>query len=302
MTPLQCFSQLDRIRAGHYKTEGGAVRAFQRAVLSFYDTHGRAFAWRTTRDPYKILVSEVMLQQTQTSRIAERYPLFLRQFPTVHKLAAADPAEVIRAWQGLGYYRRARNLHRAARAVVELYAGRFPRAVEELRTLPGVGAYTAAAVAAFAYNQAVPMLETNIRAVLLYTFFPGRKAVSDSDVMRYVEKTLVAERSREWFYALMDLGVELKRIQPRINRASKHHVVQSRFEGSDRQVAAKVLRFILASRRPVTIEEVAQEVGADSERVCRAIERLMREDMIAQESVKGSAIAALRTVVLRSKT
>jgi A/G-specific adenine glycosylase len=260
----------------------GAIRAFQVAVLSFYDQCGRRFAWRSTRDPYKILVSEVMLQQTQTSRVAERYPQFLAQFPTVQALAQAAQADVLRAWQGLGYYRRARNLHQAAHAVVERYQGRFPRGYEQLLTLPGVGAYTAAAVAAFAYNHPAPMIETNIRAVFLYTFFPDQTDVSDRDVMKLVTESLVVERSRDWFYALMDLGVELKRVQPKINRASKHHVVQSPFKGSDREVAARVLRFVLTSSRAVSMNEVLPGVNADEPRVTRAIERLVREGLLVR--------------------
>lgn len=282
MSPHQAIAQLDRIRSGHYQTEQGALRAFQRAVLAFYQECGRRFAWRSTQDPYKILVSEVMLQQTQTSRVAERYPLFLEQFPSVHALAHARQAEVLRAWQGLGYYRRARNLHLAACAVEELHGGRLPRSYEELRALPGVGAYTAAAVAAFAYNHPVPMLETNIRAVFLYTFFPDQHDVPDSKVMQYVTKTLVAEQSRDWFYALMDLGVELKRVQPKINRASKHHAVQSPFKGSDREVAARVLRFVLTKSRAVSTNDVIKGVSADEPRVSRAIDRLVREGLIVR--------------------
>jgi A/G-specific adenine glycosylase len=282
MTPQQAIASLERIRSGHYRTEGGAVRAFQRTVLDFYQACARSFEWRLTRDPYRILVSEVMLQQTQTSRVAERYPLFLKQFPSVKALALADQAQVLRAWQGLGYYRRARNLHQAARAVEELFGGRFPRSHEELCSLPGVGAYTAAAVAAFAYNYPVPMLETNIRSVFLYTFFPKQKDVSDKEVMEYVRKTLVTDRSRDWFYALMDLGVELKRVRPKINQASKHHAVQSPFKGSDRAVAAQVLRFILGSARAVSASQVLQGVKADEAQVNRAIERLVGEHMIVR--------------------
>ena len=134
------------------------IRRFRRVVRGYYRAHARRFPWRETRDPYGILVSEIMLQQTQTQRVVERFPLFLQQFPSLSELARASQSEVIRAWEGLGYYRRARNLHRAAQAVLELHGGRIPDSYEALRALPGVGAYTAAAVSAFAFDRGVPMI------------------------------------------------------------------------------------------------------------------------------------------------
>jgi A/G-specific adenine glycosylase len=276
---------IDTIRSGRYKLDEEKARiAFQRAVLEFYTQNGRPFPWRKTRDPYKILVSEVMLQQTQTSRVEQRYPMFLKQFPTLKALATAPQAEVLRAWQGLGYYRRARNLHRAAIEIHSAYRGRIPRSVDALRALPGIGAYTAAAVAVFAFDQAVPMIETNIRSVYLYTFFPGRNDVADKEILELITKTIVPNRAREWFYALMDLGVELKRAKPGINRASRHHAVQSPFRGSERELAAKVLRCLLARRRAVRLEQLSAQIGAEPQRVTRVVERLIREGMLTRTS------------------
>lgn len=253
---------------------------FRRLVMSFYQAHGRTFAWRETRDPYPILVSEVMLQQTQTARVAERYPLFLKHFPTVRALARASQVEVLSAWEGLGYYRRARNLHRAARVVCDEHGGRLPASCEALQTLPGVGAYTAAAVSAFAWNDPRPMVETNIRAVYLYAFFPRRRKVSDAAILTRVEESMDRTRCREWFYALMDFGVELKRARPKIHTRSKHHVTQSRFEGSNRQIAARVLRFVTRCGGSARIDEVARHSGAEKERVLDAIARLARDGML----------------------
>lgn len=229
-------------------------------------------------------MSEVMLQQTQTARVAERYPLFLKRFPTVRALACASQVEVLSAWEGLGYYRRARNLHRAAQVVCDEHRGRFPASFEALQALPGVGAYTAAAVSAFAWNEPHPMVETNIRSVYLYAFFPRRRKVSDAAILTRVEETMDRTRCREWFYALMDFGVELKRARPKIHTRSKHHVTQSRFEGSDRQIAARVLRFVVRSGGSARIDEVARHSGAEIDRVRAAISRLARDGILRPPS------------------
>ena len=263
------------------------LRRFRSAVRSFYRSCGRDFAWRKTRDPYRVFVSEIMLQQTQTQRVAERFPLFLKVFPNLHALARAPQSEVIRAWEGLGYYRRARNLHRAAQAVVELHGGHIPDSYDALRALPGVGAYTAAAVSAFAFDRGVPMIETNIRSVYLYVFFRESSAVSDREILKLVTATMPARNVREWFYALMDLGVELKKQAPRINHASRHHKAQSPFKGSDRRVAAQVLRYIVASARPVSKTAIAKEIrrsieDVSGEQIERALVRLEREALIVR--------------------
>lgn len=255
--------------------------AFRRIIKGFYRAHGRSFAWRTTFDPYHILVSEIMLQQTQTSRVQERFPLFLKRFPTIRALAKASQADVIAAWEGLGYYRRARNLHRAAQAVCESYNGEIPSSHELLEGLPGIGAYTAAALSVFAFETPRAMLETNIRDVYLYSFFANARDVTDSAVLDVVEASMDTRQCREWFYALMDFGVELKRARPGINRQSKHHAKQSKFEGSDRQIAARVLRYVVKKERGVSVAMVTRAVELDEARVQKAIERLIREGLLA---------------------
>jgi A/G-specific adenine glycosylase len=274
------LAKLERFRSRRYHSEVTQIRAFQRLVLGYYAQSARDFAWRRTRDPYRILVSEIMLQQTQTSRVEQRYPLFLKRFPTLESLATASQSEVIRQWQGLGYYRRARNLHRAAIAICAEHQGRFPKTSAALRELPGVGDYTAAAVATFAFGEVVPMVETNIRSVYLYAFFSDKSGVADTVIVPYIRKTIVKTRAREWFYALMDLGVELKRARPRINHASKHHTTQSPFEGSRRQVAAKVLRYVLGSTKEVSILQVTKDLSCDPDLIVQAVERLIKEGMI----------------------
>jgi A/G-specific adenine glycosylase len=145
---------------------------FRRHLVAWFRRHGRDLPWRRTRDPYAVLVSEVMLQQTQVSRVTEYWPRFLEAFPTLEQLAAASPKRVREAWDGLGYYRRAANLHRAAGVMVTHHRGEVPREMATLRSLPGIGAYTAGAVASFAFERAEPAIDTNVARVLRRAFHP----------------------------------------------------------------------------------------------------------------------------------
>ncbi len=218
------------------------IKDFQKQVWDFYRTNGRDFAWRRTHDPYKIVVSEIMLQQTQTARVAEKFPEFLKRFPDFKTLAASTPADVIRAWQGLGYNRRALFLRALAQTVVADYQGTLPRDPEELVKLPGIGKNTAGSVAAFAFNLPTVFIETNIRSVFLHHFFPNQTDVPDSDLMPLITASLPPDNAREWYWALMDWGVHLKKNNPNPSRASKHHVKQSKFIGSKRQVRGAIIR------------------------------------------------------------
>jgi A/G-specific adenine glycosylase len=287
MTFSRTLQVLNAIRDSRSPRGESSQLRFRRAVRSYYARCGRHFPWRETRDPYAILVSEIMLQQTQTSRVSERFPLFLRRFPDAAALAHASQSEVIQAWEGLGYYRRARNLHRAAQAVVQHHDGVVPSSFEALRSLPGVGAYTAAAVSAFAFDRGVAMIETNIRSVYLYVFCKGRHGVRDSEILKLVEETMPSRNVRDWFYGLMDLGVELKRVAPTVNHASRHHTKQSPFKGSDRQVAAYVLRLIVAGKRATArgciVKAVTSKFAeATREQVDRALARLTREGLVVE--------------------
>lgn len=259
------------------------TRAFRAFVRGFYREHGRKLPWRETRSAYRILVSEVMLQQTQADRVVPKYREFLRRFPTWSALAGASTAEVMRAWQGLGYYRRAFNLQRAAQSVVRDFGGKLPRDPAVIRTLPGVGSYTAGAVCAFAFDVAVPIIETNVRSVFLYTFFLKRKSVSDAEILQLVEETLDRRNPRDWYYALMDLGSELKRHRRGINTRSKHHAKQSPYHGSNRQARAAVLK-TLAERGAVTEAEIARLLQAERARIERAVEGLLREGLVRRSN------------------
>jgi len=213
--------------------------AFKRTVWAFYKKSGRHdLPWRQTTDVYKILVSEVMLQQTQVERVMPFYKKFIRTFPTAKRLAAAPLAEVLRNWQGLGYNRRAKMLHQAAKEL----AIRKIISVPELETLPGVGPYTARAVAAFAFNEDVVVIETNIRTAVIHHFFPGKGKISDAEIEEVLLLALPKGKSREWYSALMDYGAHLKQSGISHNVRSATHVKQSKFIGSLREARGVILR------------------------------------------------------------
>lgn len=258
------------------------VQRFRSVVWDYYEGSRRPMPWRETDDPYRILVSEFMLQQTQVSRVLPKYEAFIERFPTVADLASASLQEVLSLWQGLGYNRRGRNLREAARAIVERFGGSVPHGVDELRTLPGVGPYTASAVAAFAYGEPVTVLETNIRRLLLHCFVPLSDRVADRDLEPLLEALLPPGHVREWYYALMDYGAMLGRLLPNANRRSASYSRQSAFAGSVREVRGRIVRAL--SRTPqLSIEELEVTIGPTDERLKPALEGLERDGLIVVE-------------------
>ncbi len=191
-------------------TKPKARVAFTRRLLAWFDRHGRDLPWRRTRDPYRVLVSEFMLQQTQVSRVTEYYPRFLERFPTVAHLARARPVTVREAWDGLGYYARATNLHALARVVSEDLAGELPSDPDELIKLPGVGRYTAGAVATFAYEQPVAAVDTNVARVIRRAFLSenGRRKTDNARVWQLASALVPKNGKRAWRFnqAIMELG------------------------------------------------------------------------------------------------
>ena len=187
---------------------------FQDAILAWYDAEGRSLPFRATTDPYAILVSEVMAQQTQIARVGEAWAAFLAAFPTLHALADATPAEVLTAWRGLGYNRRALNLWRAARVVVEEHGGKLPRDVAALERLPGVGPYTARAVAAIAFGMPVGAVDTNVRRVLGRALTGSRDGLAGRELQRVADAAVPPERPADWTHALMDVGATFCRASP----------------------------------------------------------------------------------------
>jgi len=258
------------------------VAAFRKIVYDYYKRHGRDLPWRETTDPYRILVSEVMLQQTQAPRVLLKYKEFLDRFPDVAALAAAPLSHVLSAWQGLGYNRRALMLKQAAERIVAHHAGVVPRNVEALVSLPGIGPATARAVMAFAFNEPVILIETNIRAVFIHHFFSGEESIPDSSLIPLVEKTLDRNNPGKWYNALMDYGTFLKRVHANPARRSAHHQRQSPFEGSVRQVRGAVIRLILEKVRLAELDLV-QTLSFDGDLVRSVLDQLEREKIIARE-------------------
>lgn len=182
---------------------------FRRALTNWFRRHGRNLPWRRTRDPYAILVSEFMLQQTQVSTVIPYYDGWLRRFPDFASLARASENDILHAWQGLGYYTRARNLHATARTVADQYGGRFPRSVGKMQQLPGIGKYTAHAVASFAFNQSVPIIEANTARVLtrLINFRRSIESAADRELLWECAASLLPKSDGGIYNsALIDLG------------------------------------------------------------------------------------------------
>ena len=258
---------------------------FQQTVWHYYNQYARReLPWRQPEpdgsfDPYKIVVSELMLQQTQVNRVIPKYLTFLGKFPTVQILAKASLSDVLIAWQGLGYNRRAKFLWQAAKMVVSEYGGEFPQDQKELTKLPGVGVNTAGAVVAYAYNQPVVFLETNVRTVYIHHFFEDQEAVSDKDISDIVEQTLPQENIREWYWAIMDYGTYIKQTHGNKTRASKSYVKQSPFHGSKRQVRGAVIRYL--SYQPGTLERLAEQIP--DARLTEVMQDLLKEDMVHED-------------------
>jgi len=269
-------------------------RAFIRAVKAFYTKEGRHnLPWRKTTNPYSIVVSEVMLQQTQVERVIPKYKEFVKQFPTVQVLARAPLRAVLIGWQGLGYNRRARMLHECAKEVVRAHKGIFPKTYADLVNLPGIGPYTAGAVMAFSYNEAVPMIETNIRSVYLHHFFKDKKDIPDTELMPIIERTLDVQNPRVWYWALMDYGTYLKRVHGNQNRRSKHYKKQSKFKGSDRQIRGAVLRQL--TEHSATFEQLHERTAVSKPRLKKQLEKLAAEGLITTRTQKGEARYTLPT-------
>lgn len=258
------------------------IRRFQKAVYDYYRRNKRVLPWRKTRDPYHILLSELMLQQTQVARVIEKYEGFLRRFPTLEAVARAPLRVILEQWQGLGYNRRALALKNLAAVIVDRHGGRVPSESEALKALPGVGAATAGAVCAFAFNKPVVFIETNIRSVFIHHFFHDRDGVKDGEILPLVAQTLDLKRPRRWYSALMDYGVALKDQHPNPNRRSAHYTQQSPFEGSLRQVRGMILRALV--KQPGISELVlVKGIDRDAVMVRQALKQLRTEGFIIKQ-------------------
>ena len=255
--------------------------AFRRRVLDYYHDHGRTMPWRETYDAYRILVSEVMLQQTQVSRVTGSYESFLQLFPDVATLAGASLEEVLRAWQGLGYNRRAVRLKQAAEIIRDERGGVVPCDYDALVALPGIGPTTAAGVMTFACGEPHLYIETNVRAALIHDFFADEEDIPDTELVPVFEAVLDRSDPRTWLYALMDFGSHLKRTMPNPSRRSRHHTRQTPFEGSRRQRRSLLLRAVMAAPGSVS-GELAEATDIGYEAASELLEELAGEGFLAR--------------------
>ena len=259
------------------------IARFKKVIWAHYRGAGRgALPWRHTRDPYAILVSEIMLQQTQVSRVEGYYKSFLKRFPGFRALARGKNSAVLKAWQGLGYNRRAMFLKRTAEIVVKEYGGRLPHDRAALESLPGIGKGTSGSLMAFAFNKPEVFIETNIRRVFIHFFFPKRRRVTDAELERYIESSIDKKDAREWYWALMDYGAAMKEANP--NRRSAHYKKQSIFAGSDRELRGKMMRSTLAAKKnTMSVDELLIAVNVPRKRFIKVLSGLEKEGLIVRK-------------------
>lgn len=269
------------------------IAAFRKIVLMHYRESGRhSLPWRKTKDPYAILVSEIMLQQTQVDRVVPYFTKWMKRFPTVRSLAKAPLADVLKEWSGLGYNRRAKLLRECAKEIVEKHDGKVPKDFAALVSLPAIGPYTASAVRVFAFNEPDVLIETNIRTTFFYHFpvfhtSDGRHTdgtVRDSEILRVAKKAAKDQDPGTWHAALMDYGAYLKRNGIKLNRKSAHYARQSKFEGSTRQARGAILRKLLDG--PISEKSLLKIDVKTSYQVELAIRHLASENLIKKKKGK----------------
>jgi A/G-specific adenine glycosylase len=258
--------------------------AFLEALWVYYADHGRVLPWRERKngqyDPYEILVSEIMLQQTQVGRVVPYFQTFIHAFPDFHILANADLGDVVRVWSGLGYNRRARYLRDSARVVVDRYKGKLPKTMDELVALPGVGKNTAGAVLVYAFNQPELFIETNIRTVMLHHFYTDAQVkVKDVDILDSLKQVIDVSRPREFYWAMMDYGTYLKSQGIKSHRGSENYKIQPKFSGSSRQLRGIVLRLLAEQHIPE--KQLAMKINDD--RFEKVISGLIKDGLVARE-------------------
>ncbi len=269
-------------KASRCPFSAGENRAFRKRVYDYYSKHGRDLPWRKRPTAYRVLVSEIMLQQTQVDRVKAKFGEFTGAFPGFAALAAAPMPTLLRIWSGMGYNRRALALRSLSQKVMNDHRGRLPPDAEKLLALPGIGKYTAGAVLAFAFNRPVVFLDTNIRRVFIHEFFHDRENIRDEEIVPLIERTLDRENPRRWYNALMDYGAMLAREHRNPNRRSAHYVRQSPFENSNRQVRGGILKILVAGT-VLTPAQIVQKTGMDAERVKKNLVQLEKEGFIKKK-------------------
>lgn len=266
------------------------VVLFRQKIYDFYHAHKRDFAWRKDITPYKIVVSEMMLQQTQTSRVVDKFDQWLLRFPDFATLACSSVRDVLFYWQGLGYNRRGLALHDFAKRIVVEFSESVPQDPELLKTFKNIGTNTAGSICAFAFNKPVTFIETNIRTVFMYEFFKGEKNIDDKQLLPLIKAMVDHENPREWYYALMDYGVYLKKELKFSNAASRHYVKQSKFIGSKRQVRGLVIK-ILSKAGMISFDELQELISLELPHNVYSIDGIiedLREEGFLEKDETGS--------------
>ncbi len=259
---------------------------FQHLIWAYFEASGRHdLPWRRPEatgqfDPYRVMVSELMLQQTQVPRVIPKYSEFLRLFPSLAALAKAELGEVLKAWSGLGYNRRAKYLWQAAQAIDAKFGGVFPQTTAELISLPGIGKNTAGAILAYAFNQPVLFIETNVRTVYIHHFFANQTDISDAAIAALVEQTLDTSNPREWYWALMDYGSYLKTSTGNASKHSQTYTKQSAFHGSRRQLRGQVLKQLTQGATSFD----GLQFAIDDDRLASVLADLLAEALIRQNN------------------
>lgn len=244
--------------------------------------------WRADTSPYRIFVSEIMLQQTQVPRVLAKFPDFIKRFTDFRSLADASLSDVYPLWQGLGYNRRAKWMRDAAALICSRYQGKLPERRDELVTLPGIGPHTAAAMIVYAYNRPEIFIETNVRTVFIHHFFPGVENVSDRDIEDLVEQTIDRKNPRRWYWAVMDYGTQLKQTRGNISRRSSMYKKQTPFKDSDRKIRGEILRIISAKKRAAFADLCGEKNSDQTVRYQLIIDSMKRDGIIREEKGKYS--------------
>ncbi len=265
-----------------------SVQQFQKDILAWYAVNKRDLPWRQLpfdtpvkqRDPYKILVSEIMLQQTQVTRVIPKYEAWIVRFPKVQDLASAETSEVLRLWSGLGYNRRALSLQRTAQIIVHEYRGIWPRDVEGLKQLPGVGEYTASAIACFAFNEQIAVVDTNVRKVILTKILrrENQAEMATEKTLQAIAEQLVPKgKAYEWNQALMDYASAML----------KHERIpipkQTSFIGSDRYYRGQIVKLLL-EYKAVSIKNVGEILHKDKAFIERIVEGLEKDGLVQYDN------------------
>jgi A/G-specific adenine glycosylase len=254
------------------------IMRFQKKVFLFYKKNKRDLPWRKTTDPYKILLSELMLQQTQVKRVVVYYEKWIARWPTIHTFASAALPEVLQMWMGLGYNTRAISLHKTAKKIVALFDGDVLRAMQQYKELPGIGKYTSHAVRIFSTNADLVTVDTNIRRIFI-SEFDLPENISEHELWLLAEKCRPVGKSREWHNALMDYGALYLTAHKTGIRPTTQ---QTQFEGSNRQIRAQILRHVL--EKPMTGKELTQTLKIDQGRLGPILEKMINQHILMKKN------------------